>query len=84
MQERQRFQALSYQAQPVDLFQRLLPFSSIVDLISLVVFGIYPSVNPAYRAQASSLNVSRTAVCGKLNGIYLVLVLRRYEKLPHL
>ena len=27
MQERQRFQALSYQAQPVDLFQRLLPFS---------------------------------------------------------
>jgi hypothetical protein len=27
MQERQRFQALSYEAQPVDLFQRLLPFS---------------------------------------------------------
>jgi hypothetical protein len=27
MQELQRFQALSYEAQPVDLFQRLLPFS---------------------------------------------------------
>ena len=46
--------------------------------MSLVVCGIYPSVNAAYRAKASSLNVSRTAVYGKLNGIYLVLVLRCY------
>ncbi|MEG4631761.1 hypothetical protein QUB56_19570 [Microcoleus sp. AR_TQ3_B6] len=52
--------------------------------MSLVVCGIYFSVNAAYLAKASSLNVSRTAVYGKLNGIYLVLVLRCYEKLPHL
>ncbi|MEG3958713.1 hypothetical protein [Microcoleus sp. herbarium2] len=41
-------------------------------------------MNAPYRAKASSLNVSRTAVYGKLNGIYLVLVLRCYEKLPPL
>ena len=43
-------------------YTRELLFSSIVDLMSLVVCGIYPSVNAAYRAKASSLNVSRTAV----------------------
>lgn len=65
-------------------YTRELLFSSIVDLMSLVVCGIYPSVNAETLAKASSLNVSRTAVYGKLNGIYLVLVLRCYEKLPHL
>lgn len=43
-------------------YTRELLFSSIVDLMSLVVCGIYLSVNAAYRAQASELNVSRTAV----------------------
>jgi hypothetical protein len=52
-------------------YTRELLFSSIVDLMSLVVCGIYPSVNTAYRAKASSLNVSRTAVYDKLNGIEL-------------
>jgi IS4 transposase len=52
-------------------YTRELLFSSIVDLMSLVVCGIYPSVNAAYRAKASSLNVSRTAVYDKLNGIEL-------------
>lgn len=52
-------------------YTRELLFSNIVDLMSLVVCGIYPSVNAAYRAKASSLNVSRTAVYDKLNGIEL-------------
>ncbi|MEG3990069.1 hypothetical protein QUA13_23425 [Microcoleus sp. S28C3] len=52
-------------------YTRELLFSSIVDLMSLVVCGIYPSVNAAYRAKASQLNVSRTAVYDKLNGIEL-------------
>ena len=52
-------------------YTRELLFSSIVDLMSLVVCGIYPSVNAAYRAKALSLNVSRTAVYDKLNRIEL-------------
>jgi hypothetical protein len=50
-------------------YTRELLFSSVVNLMSLVVCGIYPSVNAAYRKKASELNVSRTAVYDKLNGI---------------
>jgi len=50
-------------------YTRELLFSSIVDLMSLVVCGIYPSMNAAYRTKAFKLNVSRTAVYDKLNGI---------------
>jgi hypothetical protein len=48
---------------------RELLFSDLVNLMSLVVCGIYPSVNAAYRARAQQLNVSRTAVYDKLNGV---------------
>lgn len=37
--------------------------------MSLVVCGIHPSVNAAYRAKAQELNVSRTAVYDKLNRV---------------
>lgn len=47
-------------------YTRELLFSSIVELMSLVVCGIYPSVNAAYRAKAKQLNVSRTAVSDKV------------------
>jgi hypothetical protein len=50
-------------------YTRELLFSSVVDLMSLVVCGIHPSINAAYRAKAQELNVSRTAVYDKLNGI---------------
>jgi hypothetical protein len=50
-------------------YTRELLFSSVVELMSLVVCGIYPSVNAAYRAKAQELNVSRTAIYDKLNGI---------------
>jgi hypothetical protein len=43
-------------------YTRELLFSRLVDMMSLVVCGIYPSVNAAYRHKATELNVSRTAV----------------------
>ncbi|NEQ82831.1 MAG: hypothetical protein F6K26_22100 [Moorea sp. SIO2I5] len=48
---------------------RELLFSSQVDLMSLVVCGIQPSVNAADRAKASELSVSTTALYNKLQGI---------------
>lgn len=50
-------------------YQRELMFSSVVDLLSLVVCGIHPSVNAAYKAKAESLTVNRAALYQKLNGI---------------
>lgn len=48
---------------------RNLLFSQVVNLMSLVVCGIQPSVNAAYRRQAKELNVSRTALYDKINRI---------------
>ena len=50
-------------------YTRELLCSSLVHLLSLVVCGIYPSVNAAYKAKAQEMNVSRTAVYDKLNGV---------------
>jgi len=50
-------------------YTRELLFSSLVDLLSLVVGGIHPSVNAAYKAKAAELNVTRGALYQKLNGI---------------
>ena len=50
-------------------YTRELLFSSLVELMSLVVCGIHPSVSAAYRAKAEVINVSRTAVYDKLNGV---------------
>ncbi|WP_041622426.1 hypothetical protein [Oscillatoria nigro-viridis] len=52
-------------------YTRELLFSSLVDMMSLVVCGIYPCVNAAYRHKATELNVSRRAVDQKLSGIEL-------------
>ncbi len=49
--------------------ERELLFSSLVNLLSLVVCGIHPSVNAAYKAKAVNLNVSRGALDQKLNGV---------------
>jgi hypothetical protein len=46
-----------------------LLFSSLVNLLSLVVCGIHPSVNAAYKAEAEALNVTRGALYQKLNGV---------------
>ncbi|MCT7960944.1 MULTISPECIES: transposase [Laspinema] len=50
-------------------YTRDLLFSTVVNLMSLVVCGIHPSVNAAYKAKAVKLNVSRTSVYNKLNGV---------------
>lgn len=50
-------------------YTRELLFSSLVDLLSLVVCGIHPSVSAAYKAKAAALNVSRGALYQKLNGV---------------
>lgn len=50
-------------------YTRELLFSSLVELMSLVVCGIHPSVSAAYKAKAQQLTVSRTAVYDKLNGV---------------
>jgi IS4 transposase len=50
-------------------YERELLFSSLVNLLSLVVCGIHPSVNAAYKAKAERLNVTRGALYQKLNGV---------------
>jgi IS4 transposase len=50
-------------------YTRELLFSDVVNLLSLVVCSIYPSVNAAYKARAKDLNVKRAAFYQKLNGI---------------
>jgi hypothetical protein len=50
-------------------YERELLFSSLVNLLSLVVCGIHPSVNAAYKAKALDLNVTRAALYQKLNGV---------------
>ncbi|MEO0644691.1 MAG: transposase [Cyanobacteria bacterium J06650_10] len=50
-------------------YTRELLFSSIVGLMSLVVSGIHPSVNAAYKALEKQIGVSKPALYGKLNGL---------------
>ena len=50
-------------------YTRELLFSSLVNLVSMVVCGIHPSVNAAYKAKAEAMNVSRSALYQKLNGV---------------
>ena len=50
-------------------YTRQLMFSSVVQLMSEVVFGVQPSVHAAYQARAESLGVSNQAVYDKLDRI---------------
>lgn len=50
-------------------YHRELLFSTIVNLMSLVVCGIAPSVNAAYQAKAKGIGVSIQSVYNKLNGL---------------
>jgi hypothetical protein len=50
-------------------YTRLLPFSTVADLLSEVVFSISPSVGAAQRANAEAISVSRKSVYNKLNGV---------------
>jgi IS4 transposase len=50
-------------------YTRELLFSSVVDLMSLVVCGVKPSVRSAYLASLGEISASLTAVYEKLKGI---------------
>jgi IS4 transposase len=50
-------------------YTRDLLFSSIVELMSLVVCGIQPSINAAYAKNAVAINVSLKALYGKIERI---------------
>ena len=49
-------------------YEKDLLFSSVVDLMGVVVCKVQPSVHAAYQSVASSLPVSVTALYNKLNG----------------
>ena len=50
-------------------YTRELLFSTVVELMSLVVSKIHPSVNAAYKALEKVVGVSKPAFYGKLNGL---------------
>ena len=50
-------------------YTRELLFSDLVNLLSLVVCGIHPSINAAYKAKANEINVTRNAIYAKLTGV---------------
>jgi Transposase DDE domain len=50
-------------------YTRVLLFSDVVDLMSLVVCGIRPSINSAYKKMAPTLGVTRKAVYDKINRV---------------
>jgi Transposase DDE domain len=50
-------------------YERTLLFSSVVNLMGLVVCKVQPAVSAAYRAVKDTLPVSLTALYGKINGI---------------
>ncbi len=50
-------------------YTRELLFSGVVEVMGLVVCGIHPSVNAAYKALSDQLSVSKPAFYSKLNGM---------------
>lgn len=60
-----------FEATAEEQYTRELMFSSLVELMSLVVCAIHPSVHAAYRGKAKEMCVSLSAVYAKLNGIEL-------------
>jgi hypothetical protein len=50
-------------------YEKELLFSSLVDVMALVVCGAHPSVRTAYQAMRKQLPVTLTALYAKLNGV---------------
>lgn len=50
-------------------YEKELLFSSLVELMALVVCGMHPSVHKAYKAMREKLPVTLTALYAKLNGV---------------
>lgn len=53
----------------IEQYTRTLLFSSIFELMNLVIFKTFPSVNAAYQEEGKQTGVSITSVYNKLNGI---------------
>jgi hypothetical protein len=53
----------------VSQYERTLLFSSVVNLMGLVVCKVQPAVSAAYRAVKDTLPVSMTALYDKINGV---------------
>ena len=53
----------------VEQYTRQLLFSSVVDLMSLVVCKIRPSIHAAYQARQEKFGVTLTAIYNKINGL---------------
>jgi len=58
-----------FEQQAQQQYHRNLLFSTVVNLMSLVVCGISPSINAAYQAKSKGIGVSLQAVYNKLNGL---------------
>ena len=52
-------------------YTRDLLFSSIFEVMGLVVFKVFPAINAAYKQKKDNLGVSITSVYNKLNGLEL-------------
>ena len=52
-------------------YTRGLLFSSIFEVMGLVVFKVFPAINAAYKIKKDNLGVSITSVYNKLNGLEL-------------
>jgi IS4 transposase len=50
-------------------YTRGLLFSSVFDLMGLVVFKVFPAINAAYKHKKDNIGVSITSVYNKLNGL---------------
>ncbi len=50
-------------------YERELLFSSVVDVMSLVVTGVHPSVHAAYQRRREEIGVSVKSLYNKLNGV---------------
>ena len=53
----------------VGQYTRELLFSTVFELMNLVVFKTFPSVNAAYKEEGESIGVSITSMYNKLNGM---------------
>jgi hypothetical protein len=50
-------------------YTREILFSTLFELMGLVVFKVFPSVNSAYRSNTESMTASLTSIYNKFNGL---------------
>jgi hypothetical protein len=58
-----------FRAKADEQYEKTLLFSSIVDLMGMVVARVHPSLNAAYQAVSDTLPVSLTSIYNKVNGV---------------